>query len=142
MQKAGSAADLGWLLDDLIGRLPHARHAVVLSADGLLMASSAAMSQDDGEHLAAVAAGIQSLAKGAGTRFGGGAVRQTIVEMQSAFMLVTVAGKGACLAVLSDEEADVGLIAYEMAMLVTSMGHHLSTPTRSETAAPESRPTS
>ncbi|MFC0040460.1 roadblock/LC7 domain-containing protein [Actinomadura rayongensis] len=134
MQKAGSSADLGWLLDDLIGRVPHSQHAVVLSADGLLMASSAGMTQDDGEHLAAVAAGIQSLAKGAGTRFGGGAVRQTIVEMQSAFLLVSVAGKGACLAVLSDDEADVGLIAYEMAMLVTSMGHHLSTPTRSESA--------
>ncbi|MBO2451434.1 roadblock/LC7 domain-containing protein [Actinomadura barringtoniae] len=124
--------DLSWLLDDLVGRLPHARHAVVLSADGLLMASSKAMSLDDGEHLSAVAAGIQSLAKGAGTRFGGGPVRQTIVEMQSAFMLVTVAGKGACLAVLSDEEADVGLIAYEMAMLATSMADHLTSPSRTE----------
>ncbi|MEU5876801.1 roadblock/LC7 domain-containing protein [Spirillospora sp. NPDC047279] len=131
-QKTGSSADLSWLLDDLINRLPHARHAVVLSADGLLMASSRDMPQDDGEHLAAVAAGIQSLAKGAGTRFGGGPVRQTIIEMQSAFMLVTVAGKGACLAVLSDDESDVGLIAYEMAMLVTSMGHHLTSPSRIE----------
>ncbi|MFG1998834.1 roadblock/LC7 domain-containing protein [Spirillospora sp. NPDC048911] len=129
-QKTGSPADLSWLLDDLITRLPHARHAVVLSADGLLMASSRGIGQDDGEHLAAVAAGIQSLAKGAGTRFGGGPVRQTIIEMQSAFMLVTVAGKGACLAVLSDEDSDVGLIAYEMAMLVTAMGHHLTSPSR------------
>ncbi|MFD0685742.1 roadblock/LC7 domain-containing protein [Actinomadura fibrosa] len=134
MQKAGSSSDLGWLLDDLVHRLPHARSAVVLSADGLLMASSEGVSQDDGEHLAAVAAGIQSLAKGAGTRFGGGPVRQTIVEMQSAFLLVTVAGKGACLAVLAGEEADVGLIAYEMAMLVTSMGHHLTSPSRTEAA--------
>lgn len=139
-QKAGSTSDLGWLLDDLVRRLPHTRTAVVLSADGLLMASSEGISQDDGEHLAAVAAGIQSLAKGAGTRFGGGPVRQTIVEMQSAFMLVTVAGKGACLAVLAGEDADVGLIAYEMAMLVTAMGHHLTSPSRSESAA-EGRPT-
>lgn len=139
-QKAGSTSDLGWLLDDLVRRLPHTRNAVVLSADGLLMASSDGISQDDGEHLAAVAAGIQSLAKGAGTRFGGGPVRQTIVEMQSAFMLVTVAGKGACLAVLAGEDADVGLIAYEMAMLVTAMGHHLTSPSRSESAA-EGRPT-
>ncbi|QXJ23577.1 roadblock/LC7 domain-containing protein [Actinomadura graeca] len=135
MQKAGSSSDLGWLLDDLVHRLPHARSAVVLSADGLLMASSKGVTQDDGEHLAAVAAGIQSLAKGAGTRFGGGPVRQTIVEMQSAFMLVTVAGKGACLAVLAGEDADVGLIAYEMAMLVTAMGHHLTSPSRTEAAA-------
>ncbi|MFB4298138.1 roadblock/LC7 domain-containing protein [Actinomadura sp. NTSP31] len=139
-QKTGSSSDLGFLLDDLVHRLPHARNAVVLSADGLLMASSAGMGQDDGEHLSAVAAGIQSLAKGAGTRFGGGPVRQTIVEMQSAFLLVTVAGKGACLAVLAAAEADVGLIAYEMAMLVTSMGHHLTSPSRSESAA-EGRPT-
>ncbi|OLT20295.1 dynein regulation protein LC7 [Actinomadura sp. CNU-125] len=131
-QKTGSASDLGWLLDDLVRRLPHTRSAVVLSADGLLMASSEGVTQDDGEHLAAVAAGIQSLAKGAGVRFGGGPVRQTIIEMQSAFLLVTVAGKGACLAVLAEEEADVGLIAYEMAMLVTSMGHHLTSPSRSE----------
>ncbi|GAA4076329.1 MULTISPECIES: roadblock/LC7 domain-containing protein [Actinomadura] len=130
MQKSGSSADLGWLLDDLVKRVPHARHAVVLSADGLLMAASQGMDQDDGEHLAAVASGIQSLAKGAGTRFGGGPVRQSIIEMQSAFLLVTVAGKGACLAVLADEEADVGLIAYEMAMLVASMGHHLTSPAR------------
>ncbi|MFV2178832.1 roadblock/LC7 domain-containing protein [Actinomadura sp. LOL_016] len=131
-QKTGSASDLGWLLDDLVRRLPHTRSAVVLSADGLLMASSEGVTQDDGEHLSAVAAGIQSLAKGAGVRFGGGPVRQTIIEMQSAFLLVTVAGKGACLAVLAEDEADVGLIAYEMAMLVTSMGHHLTSPSRSE----------
>ncbi|QFG23805.1 roadblock/LC7 domain-containing protein [Actinomadura sp. WMMB 499] len=134
-QKTGSASDLGWLLDDLVRRLPHTRSAVVLSADGLLMASSEGVTQDDGEHLSAVAAGIQSLAKGAGVRFGGGPVRQTIIEMQSAFLLVTVAGKGACLAVLAEEEADVGLIAYEMAMLVTSMGHHLTTPSRNEAGA-------
>ncbi|MER6594292.1 roadblock/LC7 domain-containing protein, partial [Micromonospora purpureochromogenes] len=30
------------------------------------------LSRDDGEHLAAMAAGIQSLARGAGKRFGGG----------------------------------------------------------------------
>ncbi|MFA1549371.1 roadblock/LC7 domain-containing protein [Actinomadura chokoriensis] len=138
-QKTGSSSDLGWLLDDLVRRLPHTRTAVVLSADGLLMASSEGMTQDDGEHLAAVAAGIQSLAKGAGARFGGGPVRQTIVEMASAFLLVTVAGKGACLAVLAEEDADVGLIAYEMAMLVTAMGHHLTSPSRSEPAG-EGRP--
>ena len=134
MQKTGSSADLGWLLNDLVGRLPHARHAVVLSADGLLMAASKDLSQDDGEHLSAVAAGIQSLAKGASSRFGNGPVRQTIVEMQNAFLLVMVAGKGACLAVLTDEEADVGLVAYEMAVLVTSLGHHLTSPSRSDAA--------
>ena len=129
-QKTGPSADLTWLLDDLVGRVSEAEHAVVLSADGLLMAASRGFNQEDAEHLSAVAAGIQSLAKGAGERFGGGPVRQTIVEMRSAFLLVTVAGHGACLAVLSSENADVGLIAYEMAMLVSKVGHHLSSPAR------------
>jgi predicted regulator of Ras-like GTPase activity (Roadblock/LC7/MglB family) len=127
---AQNSVDLTWLLDDLVKRVHEAEHAVVLSADGLLMAASRGFGQDDAEHLSAVAAGIQSLAKGAGDRFGGGGVRQTIIEMKTAFLLVTVAGQGACLAVLSTEDADVGLIAYEMAMLITSVGHHLSSASR------------
>ena len=72
-QKTASSADLTWLLDDLVGRVKQAEHAVVLSTDGLLMAASQGLSRDDAEHLAAIAAGIQSLARGAGKRFGGGA---------------------------------------------------------------------
>ena len=59
-----------------------------------------------------------------------GPVRQTVIEMESAFLLVTAAGKGACLAVLASEDADIGLIAYEMAMLVTRVGQYLTTPAR------------
>ncbi len=68
--------------------------------------------------MAAVAASFQSLARGAGESFGGGPVRQTIVEMESSFLFVTAAGR-ACLAVLAAADADLGIIAYEMAMLVT-----------------------
>jgi predicted regulator of Ras-like GTPase activity (Roadblock/LC7/MglB family) len=57
-------------------------------------------------------------------------VRQTVVEMRSAYRLVTVAGQGACLAVLCTEHADIGLVAYEMAMLVTRVGPHLSSASR------------
>jgi predicted regulator of Ras-like GTPase activity (Roadblock/LC7/MglB family) len=127
----GSSTDLTWLLDDLVGRVQEAEHAVVLSADGLLMASSQGLGQDDAEHLSAVASGVQSLAKGASEWFGVGPVRQTVIEMRSAFLFVTVAGEGACLAVLGREESDVGLIAYEMAMLVTRVGDFLSSPSRS-----------
>jgi predicted regulator of Ras-like GTPase activity (Roadblock/LC7/MglB family) len=130
MQKTTSTGDLTWLVDDLVDRVAEARHAVVLSADGLLIASSSALSREDAEHLSAVAAGFQSLARGAGRHFGGGAVRQTIVEMESTFLFVTAAGTGACLAVLATEDSDVGLIAYEMAMLVTRVGQYLSTPIR------------
>ncbi|RKR86403.1 putative regulator of Ras-like GTPase activity (Roadblock/LC7/MglB family) [Micromonospora pisi] len=130
VQKTASTADLTWLLDDLVGRVTQAEHAIVLSVDGLLVASSKGLGRDDGEHLAAMASGIQSLARGAGRRFGGGTVQQTIIEMSSQFLFVTAAGRGACLAVLANEDADVGLIAYEMAMLVTRAGKFLASPAR------------
>ncbi|HYU86171.1 MAG TPA: roadblock/LC7 domain-containing protein [Kribbellaceae bacterium] len=131
VQKANLKGDLAWLVDDLVDRVQHAENAVVLSTDGLLIAASRGLNREDAEHLSAVAAGFQSLARGAGRQFGGGAIRQTIVEMESAFLLVTAAGQGACLAVLASQQADIGFIAYEMAMLVTRVGQYLSTPTRS-----------
>lgn len=131
-QKTSSTRDLAWLLDDLVERVAHAERGIVLSNDGLLIASSKEMSRDDAEHLAAAASGFQSLARGTGRYLGGGAVRQTVVELETAFFFVMAAGKGACLAVQASAEADVGLIAYEMARLVTSVGKFLSTPIRTE----------
>jgi predicted regulator of Ras-like GTPase activity (Roadblock/LC7/MglB family) len=130
---------LDWLLDDLIGRVPSARQAVVLSVDGLLTGSSSNLAKQDAEHLAAVAAGFSGLARTAGRHFRGGPVRQTIVEMESAFLFITSAGQGACLAVLSEANSDIGLIAYEMAMLVERIGVNLSTPPRRGTVPADAR---
>ena len=122
----GTDADLSWLLDDLVSRVAHVDKALILSRDGLAIGSSRDLSREDAEHLSAVAAGFQSLARGAGQHFGGGNVRQTIVEMDELFLFVTAAGEGSCLAVLSPATADVGLVAYEMAVLVKRVGPHLS----------------
>jgi uncharacterized protein len=128
---AGSAGELNWLLDGLVNKVAQVHQAVVLSSDGLLVGASAGLTRENAEHLSAVAASFQSLARSAGRQFGGGAVRQTIVEMDHAFLFVTSAGSGACLAVLAGSDADVGLIAYEMAMLVKRVGQHMSTLPRS-----------
>ncbi|WP_221242637.1 roadblock/LC7 domain-containing protein [Nonomuraea dietziae] len=121
-----------WLLDDLAGRIREVEHAIVLSSDGLLMASSKELDRTDGEHLSAVASGLQSLARGVSEHVGGGAVRQTVVEWKSRYLIVTVAGEGACLAVLCLQDADIGLVAYEMAMLVARVGQYLTSPARNE----------
>ncbi len=126
---------LGWLVDDLIDRVPTARRAIVLSVDGLLMAASTGTNDTDAEHMAAIASGFQSLARGASRHFQAGSVRQTIIEMEGAFFFVTAAGQGACLAVLADAASDIGLIAYEMAMLVKRVGQTLTSPTRPTPAA-------
>ena len=118
---------LDWVLDEMVGRVAAVSQAVILSRDGLVVGASHGLGRDDAEHLAALAAGVQSLARGAGQQFRGGEVRQTIIEMESAFLFITAAGQGSCLAVLSSAAADAGLIAYEMAVLVKRIGQHLGT---------------
>ncbi|MER5519252.1 MULTISPECIES: roadblock/LC7 domain-containing protein [unclassified Streptomyces] len=124
------SGELDWLLDDLVLRVEEVQHAVVLSNDGLAVGASTALGREDAEHLAAVASGFNSLAKGTGRHFGAGGVRQTMVEMDDAFLFVAAAGDGSCLAVLTAVTADIGLVAYEMARLVKRVGEHLYTAPR------------
>ncbi|MFD0109018.1 roadblock/LC7 domain-containing protein [Streptomyces sp. NPDC127164] len=124
---ARRARELDWLLDDLVGCVHEVRHAVVLSNDGLAVGASTGLGREDAEHLAAVASGFHSLAKGAGRHFGAGGVRQTMVEMDD----------GSCLAVLTAVTADIGLVAYEMARLVRRVGEHLHTAPRAATRPPD-----
>ena len=124
------SSELDWLLDDLTKRVVGAERAVVLSSDGLLIGRSSNLSDGDAEHLSAVASAFQSLATGTGRHFGGGRVRQTIVEMDHAFLFVTAAGTGACLALLATEDADMGMIAYEMNMMVKRVGAVLTAAPR------------
>jgi predicted regulator of Ras-like GTPase activity (Roadblock/LC7/MglB family) len=121
---------LDWLLDDLTKRVEHVRHALVLSNDGLVTGASTGLAREDAEHLAAVSSGLHSLAKGSGRHFRAGKVRQTMVEFDEGVLFVTAAGDGSCLCVLSDAEADIGQIAYEMTRLVNRVGEHLGVSAR------------
>jgi predicted regulator of Ras-like GTPase activity (Roadblock/LC7/MglB family) len=125
---------LDWLLDDLVMRVAPITKAVILSQDGMALAASRSLDRDDAEHLAALAAGFQSLAKGTGRHFGGGAVRQTMIEMESAFLFVSAAGSGTCLAVLTDHAADLGQVAYEMAIMIRRAGEHIEVNMRAPAA--------
>ena len=129
-QAKGNGEELGWLLDNLVSRVANVRQALVLSRDGLAVAKAQDMSREEGDRLSALAAGVQSLARGAGQQVGGGEVRQIVIEMDSAFMFVMAAGEGTCLAVLASAEANLGVMAYEMAMLARRMGVHLTATPR------------
>lgn len=128
--------ELDWLLNELVKRVVGVDRAVVLSADGLLIGKSSNLDEADAEHLSAVASAFQSLARGTGRHFGGGQVRQTLVEMDHAFLFVTAAGHGACLALLADESADVGMVAYEMNLMVKRVGAVLTAKPREAMGRP------
>jgi uncharacterized protein len=128
---------LDWLVDDLVVRAAYVEKAAVLSSDGLVLAASGALSREGAEHLSALAAGLASLANGGARHFGIGQVRQIVIEMDEGFLFVTAAGEGSCLAVLAGRQADVSLIAYEMALLVKQVGRHLAADSRSAPGAAE-----
>lgn len=121
---------LDWLLDEMTQRISSVWHAMVLSTDGLVTGNSQSLERADAEHLAAVASGLHSLAKGSGQHFGAGGVRQTMIEFEEGLLFVTTAGEGSCLCVLTGTEADVGQVAYEMTLLVNRVGEHLGLAAR------------
>jgi uncharacterized protein len=122
--------DLGWLLANFADRVPGVAHAVAVSADGLLLASSRDLPRDRADQLAAIASGLVSLTQGAARCFEGGVVLQTVVEMDNGFLFLMSISDGSSFAVLASRSSDVGQVGYEMALLVDRVGDALTPPPR------------
>ncbi|WP_455432932.1 roadblock/LC7 domain-containing protein [Streptosporangium soli] len=121
-----------WLITEFVRGTPGVAHAVVVSADGLCLANSEGFPEDRADQLAAVAAGLLSLTVGASRVFEGGAVTQTVVEMERGLLLVMAISDGSVLAVLASPECDMGLVAYQMTLLVDRAGQVLTPALRAE----------
>lgn len=121
-----------WLVTDFTQRVPGVAHAVVVSADGLLLTASEKLPKDRADQLAAVASGLLSLTQGAARCFQAGGVTETVVEMEHGLMLQMAISDGSCLTVLAAPQCDMGLIAYEMALLVERVGQILTPELRSQ----------
>ena len=122
----------GWMVSNFAERVPGVAHAVVVSSDGLLLTSSQALPRDRADQLAAVTCGLISLTQGASSCFDGGEVIQTAVEMERGGMLLMSISDGSCLAVLAAPDCDLGLVGYEMALLVDRAGPLLTPALRSQ----------
>jgi uncharacterized protein len=109
--------DLNWLISAFADRVPSVAHALVVSSDGLPLAFSHGLPPERVDQLAAVASGFTSLVEGAARIFRGGAVNQTVVEMRQGLLIVMSVTGGSTLAVLATSDCDMGLVAYEMALL-------------------------
>ena len=127
---AGEDRDLDWVMSRFVDDVPDAAHAILVSADGLLMASSTSIPGERAEQVAAVSSGLASLAVGAARLFEGGSVMQTIVEMEMGFLMLMSVGDGSNLTVLTTEEADIGQVGYEMALLVDRVGRTVEAQAR------------
>jgi uncharacterized protein len=130
---------LDWLLVDFVRSTAGTRHALVVSADGLRLATSRAIDEALGDQLAAVTSGLLSLAQGVAGSFDAGSVRQTIVEMSGGYLFLTSISEGSMLAVFAERACDMGMIGYEMTLLAARVGHMLTPGRRAGDPAPPDR---
>ena len=125
-------SQFGWLVDSFVERVPGVAHAVVVSADGLLLVASSGLPRDRADQLAAVTSGLVSLTQGAARCFEAGGVVHTVVEMERGIVLTMVISDGSSLAVLASPSCDIGLIGYEMTLLVDRAGKLLTPELRAQ----------
>lgn len=122
--------DLAWLLRGLAQEVPAIRGSALLSSDGMLKAAYG-LDQVHSEYLAALASGLFSMARSAGTKFdGAGEVRQVVAELKSSQLYLSWAGHNSVLAVLAGGDADPAIVGLEMARLIRAVRPFLDTAPR------------
>ncbi|MGV9454872.1 roadblock/LC7 domain-containing protein [Streptomyces sp. NPDC003635] len=128
---------LGWMLDEVL-KVPRARHAILLSADGMLRAHSKDIDRDDAERLAAGLSGVQSISRSTAEFCGTPHTpwRQTLIEFAHGYVFLVAAGEGAYLAVSTGEDVDMEAVTYRMHKLVDRLGKELTSPARQDTGSP------
>ncbi|HLU30130.1 MAG TPA: roadblock/LC7 domain-containing protein, partial [Acidimicrobiia bacterium] len=67
---SSGVANLNWLIGRFAANVPSIRQAVVVSSDGLAMATSSGTDREAADRLSAVASGMIGLAYGSAGRFG------------------------------------------------------------------------
>jgi predicted regulator of Ras-like GTPase activity (Roadblock/LC7/MglB family) len=129
-------SDLDWLVEDFVDRVPGASSAEVVTADGLVLCVSAQISGNAADQLAAITSGLASLTEGAAQVFAAGSVRQLIIEMDEGFLFVARVGDGSVLALMCESSCDIGLVGYEMSLLIGRIGNVLTPELRARLRPP------
>lgn len=124
--------DLNWLVTNFTTRVPDVAHAVVVSADGVLLARSEEIPPAFAEQLALITCGLASLMQGAARIFEAGLPTRALVEMDGGLMLVKMISDGSSLALLAALECDTDQVSYEMTLLVEAVGEALTPAARAQ----------
>ncbi|MBM0240518.1 roadblock/LC7 domain-containing protein [Micromonospora sp. ATA32] len=112
-------------LDGLVDRVHGAEFAVVLVAGRAAARCVPDVEDKLAEHISSVVAGLQSLGLATVRTCGGGGLRQVVVQMSRAFLFVATTRSGAILTVRISGDAEVGDMAYEVALFVGQAEQHL-----------------
>ncbi|MFJ8691961.1 roadblock/LC7 domain-containing protein [Streptomyces roseolilacinus] len=123
--------NLDWILNELV-TTSRARHAVLLSADGLAVAASADVDRNLADTVSAIASGMQSLSR-SGAQFVSDAPtpwEQTMVSYRDGFLFVLAAGAGSYLVVSAAKDVDVEGLSFQMAKTIDRLGSGLGVAPR------------
>ncbi len=115
--------DLDWLLTGFVNRVAGIDHALLVSSEGLLLASTPEVSPALGDQLAAVTSGVISLSRGAANFLRAGQLNHTLLEMEGALVLLMSISNGSFLTIVASPTADLGLVGFEMARLTEQLNH-------------------
>jgi predicted regulator of Ras-like GTPase activity (Roadblock/LC7/MglB family) len=128
---SAAQGQLDWLVNDFTRDTPGVLHALVVSGDGLLLASSTDVNAELGDQLSAATSGLVSLSRGAAQLLSLAPVSQTIIEMTGGYLFATSISQDSTLAVVAKRQCDMGMVGYEMTMLASRVGHALTPAPRS-----------
>jgi predicted regulator of Ras-like GTPase activity (Roadblock/LC7/MglB family) len=111
-----------WLLTNFVHGADGVRDAVAVSSDGLLIATSNGLDRAGADQLAAIVSSLTSVGRSASRRYDLEGLKLIMLEMRRGYLLVTAIAGGSALGVLAGENCDVGLVGYEMGVLVDRAG--------------------
>lgn len=127
---ARTPADFEWLVNQFTEEVPGVLHALIVSLDGLQLVSSASLSRDLGDQMAALTAGLLSMADRAAALLSLGESEYLTVRLPLGHLLFMRVGESAGLAVVADAGCDLRVVAYQMTQFVGSVGHVLTPEVR------------
>ncbi|MEU2595354.1 roadblock/LC7 domain-containing protein, partial [Streptomyces albidoflavus] len=114
--------DLSWVLNDVL-EVRGARHAILVSGDGLLLQSSDGIERGEAETNAAAMSSMQSLSRAVASfvGLGRGVWKQTLMEYDGGWIFLIAAGQGAYLAVSAAVDVDMESMSIRMQKTVASL---------------------
>ena len=128
--------DLSWVLNDVL-EVRGARHAILVSGDGLLLQRSDDIARDDAETNAAAMSSMQSLSRAVAGFVGAGhgVWKQTLLEYDGGWIFLIAAGQGSYLAVSAALDVDMEAMSFRMQKTVAALSKAMSVAPRSENGA-------
>ena len=132
LQSGGPMGRVNWLIDRLMKEVPTIQYAVLVSADGLHLATAGGLDRDRSESAAALASGFMSITRQFGSVFRLGPAPENLTMRYPgghlAFLRIDdAAGEfAAALIIAATPQTQISALGYAMTSFSAAVGHALT----------------